>query len=84
MKTKQNQCKSSAGIILTGCLALVLSGFLPGTVLAKDAREIDASVDVAIDRFYKQTEKLLTTTIRQPDHSVFRLVHRKKTSSSCS
>ena len=35
-------------------LITIISVFLSGTLLAKTAKEIDASVDVAIERFYKQ------------------------------
>lgn len=35
-------------------LIAVISLFIPGNLFAKTAREIDASVDAAIDRFHKQ------------------------------
>ena len=34
----------------------IISAFLSGSVTAKTAREIDVSVDVAIERFYKQVQ----------------------------
>jgi len=37
-------------------LIAVIIAFTSGTLLAKTAREIDASVDVAIQRFYKQVK----------------------------
>jgi lipid-binding SYLF domain-containing protein len=37
-------------------LFTVISAFLPSNSLAKTAKEIDASVDVAIKRFYKQVK----------------------------
>jgi lipid-binding SYLF domain-containing protein len=37
-------------------LIAVISAFSSGTLLAKTAKEIDASVDVAIKRFYKQVK----------------------------
>ncbi len=36
----------------------VISVFLPNNSLAKTAREIDVSVDVAIERFHKQVIRL--------------------------
>ena len=56
LKIKLTQLKPFFGVAVFGCLALILCGFLPNTVLAKTAKEIDASVDVAIDRFYKQVD----------------------------
>ena len=37
-------------------LITVISVFFPGNLFAKTAREIDASVEVAIERFYKQVK----------------------------
>ena len=42
------------GPIRVFLLITVISAFLSDTSLAKTAKEIDASVDVAIERFYKQ------------------------------
>ena len=43
----------SLGILL---LITVFSVFSANSLLAKTAKEIDASVDVAIERFYKQVK----------------------------
>jgi lipid-binding SYLF domain-containing protein len=56
MKVKRNNGKLSVGVVLFGCMALIVCSLLPATVLAKEAKEIDASVDVAIDRFFEQVK----------------------------
>lgn len=38
------------------CLAVALSGILPGNGFAKTGKEIDVSVDVSLERFYKQVD----------------------------
>lgn len=43
-------------LILSIFLTMVLSFFLSKNLFAKTAKEIDASVDVTIERFYKQVE----------------------------
>ena len=48
---KSTKIQSSLRVVL---LIAVMSVFLPNDVLAKTAREIDVSVDVAIERFHKQ------------------------------
>jgi len=49
--TKSVKIQWSLRILL---VVTVMSVFLTGNLLAKTAREIDASVDVAIERFHKQ------------------------------
>ena len=44
------------GAIRVFVLITIISVFLSSNLLAKTAKEIDASVDVAIDRFYKQVK----------------------------
>jgi len=39
-----------------GCIAMAITCLAPGAVFGKSAREIDVSVDVTLERFYKQVQ----------------------------
>ena len=58
MKTKNNKVKRAFTVLGTAILAVVLIGNFTGLdkAYAKTGKEIDASVDVALDRFYKQVK----------------------------
>ena len=57
MKTKnQKNCICSLQLTHIILWATIISVSLTGTVVAKTAKEIDASVDVAIERFYQQVK----------------------------
>ena len=57
MKTdKLKKCFKIKWLIRSLMLITVISAFLSSNSLAKTAKEIDASVDAAIERFYKQVK----------------------------
>jgi lipid-binding SYLF domain-containing protein len=57
MKTLiQTSCKKFLLSVLSVCLIVVIVGFLPFDGFAKRAKEIDVSVDVTLEKFYKQVK----------------------------
>jgi len=58
MRAKNEKVKRTLMVLGTAILAIVLVGTFAGLdkAYAKDAKEIDASVDVALDRFYKDVK----------------------------
>lgn len=48
--------KKINGLVFITCFAAALCSFLPDSGYAKTAKEIDVSVDVALEKFYKQVE----------------------------
>ena len=53
---QSQKSRKTQWLILSIFLTLALSIFLSNDLFAKTAKEIDASVDVAIERFYAQVE----------------------------
>ena len=58
MRTKNHKLKRASKVLGMAILAIVLIGNFAGLdkAYAKTAKEIDASADVALDRFYKQVK----------------------------
>ncbi|MFC1829896.1 YSC84-related protein [Thermodesulfobacteriota bacterium] len=56
METRRNQQIRCRIMILAVSAAVILTGLIPGAAFGKTAREIDVSVDVALERFNRQVQ----------------------------